>query len=247
MQTSVTVSIVASTLALGLALTSAATLAQQSTSPDPSPSALTASAPDRFDLEVRTDFFAGFTGNVERLERGMAKSEAALATNPNHAEAMVWHGGGMIFKAGQAFRAGDTSTGMELFGSGLGEMNQAVALAPDNVGVRIPRGAILLEATRQMPPAQAEPLLQLAVGDYQHVLELQAKNFTSLGGHAKGELLFGLADGNARLGDLQKARQYFQRMTEEATPSPRRAYAAAWLAGAAPQRVPACGPCHAAK
>ena len=247
MQTSVTVSIVASTLALGLALTSAATLAQQSTSPDPSPSALTASAPDRFDLEVRTDFFAGFTGNVERLERGMARSEAALAANPNHAEAMVWHGGGLLFKAGQAFRTGDTSTGMELFGSGLGEMNQAVALAPDNVGVRIPRGATLLEATRQMPPGPAEPLLRLAVGDYEHVLELQAKIFTSLSGHAKSELLFGLADGSARLGDQQKAREFFQRMTEEATPSPRREYAAAWLDGAAPRAVPSCGPCHAAK
>ncbi len=247
MQTSVTVSIVASTFALGLALTSAATSAQQSPSPDSAPPASTASAPDRFDLEVRTDFFAGFTGNGARLERGMAKSEAALAANPNHAEAMVWHGGGLLFKAGQAFRTGDTSTGMEWFGSGVGEMNQAVALAPDDVGVRIPRGAILLEATRQMPPAQAEPLLRLAVGDYQHVLELQAKIFTSLGGHAKGELLFGLADGNARLGDQQKAREYFQRMTEEATPSPRREYAAAWLAGAAPRAVPACGPCHAAK
>jgi hypothetical protein len=126
-------------------------------------------------------------------------------------------------------------------------MNQAVALAPDSVGVRIPRGAILLEATRQMSPSQAEPLLRLAVGDYEHVLELQAKIFPSLGGHARGELLFGLADGHARLGDGQKAREYFRRMTEEATPSPRREYAAAWLAGAAPPRVPACGPCHAAK
>jgi hypothetical protein len=245
MQTRVTVSIVASTLALGLALTSASPSARQSPAATAQAPAAAPSSPDRFDLEVRTDFFAGFTGNAERLERGLAKTEAVLAENPNHAEAMVWRGGGLLFKAGQAFQTGDTATGMELFGRGLGDMNTAVALAPDKVGVRIPRGATLLEATRFMPPAQAEPLLRLAVGDYERVLELQAAVFPSLGGHAKGELLFGLADGFARLGDQQKAREYFDRMTKEGGPSPRREYASAWLAGSAPQRVPSCGPCHA--
>ena len=244
MQTPATVSIVASTLVLGLALTSAAPSAQQ-TPAATAPSASTPSSAERFDLEVRTDFFAGFSGNAEPLERGLAKTEAVLAENPNHAEAMVWRGGGLLFKAGQAFQSGDTATGMERFGRGLGDMNKAVALAPDKVGVRIPRGATLLEATRFMPPAQAEPLLRLAIGDFERALELQAKVFSSLGGHAKGELLFGLADGYARLGEPQKAREYFDRMTKEGGPSPRRDYAAAWLTGEPPARVPSCGPCHA--
>jgi pentatricopeptide repeat protein len=201
--------------------------------------------PTRFDLEVRQDFFAGFTGNAERLARGMARAEAALAAAPDHAEAMVWHGGGLLFLAGQAFQSGDTATGMERFGKGLGEMNKAVELAPDRVGVRIPRGATLFEATRFMPAAQAEPLLRLAVTDFEHALELQAAIFDSLGGHARGELLFGLADGYARLGDSERARQYFDRMTKEGGPSPRRDYATAWLTGAPPARVPSCGPCHA--
>ena len=72
-----------------------------------------------------------------------------------------------------------------------------MALAPDRVGVRIPRGATLLESTRFMPAAQAEPLLRLAVGDFERVLDLQTAVFSSLGGHAKGEQLFGLADGYA--------------------------------------------------
>jgi pentatricopeptide repeat protein len=204
-------------------------------------------APARFDREVREDFFAGFSGNPERLVRGMARAEAALAAAPDHAEAMVWHGGGLLFLAGQAFQSGDTATGMERFGRGLGEMNKAVELAPDRVGVRVPRGATLFEATRFMPAAQAEPLLRLAVSDFERALELQAAVFDSLGGHAKGELLFGLADGYARLGDSEKARQYFDRMTNEGGPSPRREYATAWLGGTAPQRVPACGPCHSGK
>jgi pentatricopeptide repeat protein len=98
-----------------------------------------------------------------------------------------------------------------------------------------------------MPAAQAEPLLRLAIGDYERVLELQANVFHSFGGHAKGELLFGLADGYARLGDPQKAREYFDRMARDGGPSPRRDYASAWLRDAAPERVPACGPCHAGK
>jgi hypothetical protein len=136
---------------------------------------------------------------------------------------------------------------MELFGRGLGEMNRAVNLAPDRVGVLVPRGATLFEATRFMPPAQAEPLLRLAVTDFERALELQAAVFDSLSGHAKGELLFGLADGYARLSDNEKARGYFDRMTREGGPSPRREYAAAWLTGSAPQRIPSCGPCHAGK
>ena len=245
MQTPLTASIAASTFALGLALASAAPSAQQPPASTTTPPASLASS-GRFDLEVRTDFFAGFSGNAERLERGLAKTAAVLAENPNHAEAMVWRGGGLLFKAGQAFQSGDTATGMELFGRGLSDMNKAVDLAPDRVGVRIPRGATLFEATRFMPPAQAEPLLRLAVGDFERALELQATVFSSLGGHAKGELLFGLADGYARLGDQQKARQYFDRMTKEGSPSPRRDYSAAWLKDPdATRAVPSCGPCHA--
>jgi len=206
-----------------------------------------ATSSERFDMIVRTDFFAGFAGDAERLARGMATCERYLSANPDHAEALVWHGSGLVFRSGQAFQSGDTATGMGLFGRGLGEMNRAVALAPDRVGVRIPRGATLLESTRFMPAAQAEPLLRLAVGDFERVLDLQTAVFSSLGGHAKGELLFGLADGHARLGDQQKARQFFQRMTEDGSPSPRREYAAAWLSGSAPKAVPACGPCHSGK
>ena len=201
-------------------------------------------APARFDMAVRENFFAGFTGNAERLARGMARTERVLAATSDHAEALVWHGGGLLFLAGQAFQSGDTATGTERFGKGLGEMNKAVELVSDRVGVRVPRGATLFEATRFMPPAQAEPLLRLAVGDFERALELQSAVFESLGDHAKGELLFGLGDGYARLGDSERARQYFGRMTKEGGPSPRRDYAVAWLTGGAPTPVPSCGPCH---
>src|SRR5204863_152327 len=76
--------------------------------------------PERFDLVVRTDFFAGFAGDQTRLDKGMEACERALAENPKHAEALVWHGSGLAFRAGMAFQRGDAQTGMEPASTGLG-------------------------------------------------------------------------------------------------------------------------------
>src|SRR4051794_6416832 len=111
-------------------------------------SAMVVSAAERFDVEVRNDFFAGFSGNKEALDRAMQKSEAVMAANPKHAEAMVWHGGGLMMLSRTAFQSGDTHKGSELFARAQKEMDDAVALEPDNVGVRIPRGAVLMAAGR---------------------------------------------------------------------------------------------------
>jgi hypothetical protein len=205
-----------------------------------------ASPPQRFDFAVRADFFAGFQGDAARFERAMARCNQELATNPDHAEALVWRGGGFMFLAGESFQRGDVQKGMELWQRGLGDMNRAVSLAPDNVGVRIPRGATLFEASRRAPPAQGAPLLTLALSDYEHALQLQEKAgyFATLSSHAKGELLFGLADGWARAGDQHKARLYFTRLTKEAADSGRTTYASAWLDGKPPASAGTCVGCH---
>src|SRR5215208_3849596 len=104
--------------------------------------------PARFDVLVRADFFAGFGGDEARLARGMEACERSLAENPKHPEALVWHGSGLAFQAGMAFQRNDGPTGTALWSRGLAEMDEAVALAPENVGVLIPRGAMLLTATR---------------------------------------------------------------------------------------------------
>jgi ABC-type sugar transport system substrate-binding protein len=83
---------------------------------------------DRFDLKVRNYFFAGFAGNAASLEKGMKICEDALAADPKNAEALVWHGSGVLFAAGQAFRNGDQDKGGELWQRGLKEMDDAVEL-----------------------------------------------------------------------------------------------------------------------
>jgi hypothetical protein len=186
----------------------------------------------RFDLVVRTDFFAGFAGDETRLNKGMEACERTLAENPKHPEALVWHGSGLAFRAGMAFRRGEAEAGMQLWTKGMSEMDEAVTLAPDSVGVRVPRGAMLLQATRNMPPEMAKPLLVKALGDYEHTLEIQSQSgvFASLGDHPRGELLFGLAEGYTRVGDAAKARTYFERLVKDAPGSGQTPKAREWLA-----------------
>lgn len=85
-------------------------------------------------------------GDQARFDRAMKLCEETLSRNPRHAEALVWHGAGLMFLAGQAFRRNDPQTGRTLWERGLREMDEAVGLAPENVGVLIPRGATLRRA-----------------------------------------------------------------------------------------------------
>jgi hypothetical protein len=179
--------------------------------------------------EVRADMFAGLAGDAERFARAVAATERMLAREPKHAEALVWHGSALFFQAGQAFQRGDMPAGSSLWERGLAEMNQAVALAPDSLAVIIPRGAVLLQGSRHVPPAMARPLLETGVRDYERVLEIQKDYFHTLGDHPKGELLFGLADGYARLGNAVNARTYFERLVADAPGSGQAPRGRAWL------------------
>ena len=184
---------------------------------------------ERFDHVVRADFFAGFGGDEARLQKAMSICESILADDPRHAEAMVWHGAGLLFQGGRSFQAGDAQRGMQLFQTGLTQMNDAVTLAPDKVAVLIPRGAVLLTATRNMDPTIGHPLLEQAVADYEKVLDIQAAYFETLGDHPRGELLFGLAEGSARLGRLDKAKMYFERLVKDVPKSGQSPRAQEWL------------------
>jgi tetratricopeptide (TPR) repeat protein len=205
-----------------------------------------AQPPERFDRIVRTDFFAGFAGDAARLDRAMEICEQTLADTPQHAEALVWHGSGLAFRARTAFQKGDVQTGMELWNRGLAEMDRAVTLEPQNVGVLIPRGAMLLVATRSMQPEMAKPLIEKALGDYERTLAIQADYFTTLGDHPKGELLFGLAEGYSRLGAIDKARAYFERLVKDAPGSGQTAKAREWLSTGELPKVTGlgCVGCH---
>jgi len=203
---------------------------------------------DRFDRVVRNDFFIGFAGNEAALERGMKACEETLAENPKHAEALVWHGAGLLFQSGKLFRKQDFQSAMPLYERGLKEMDEAVTLAPDNIGVRIPRGAALMTAARVTPdPARARPLFERAASDYQRAYDLQSSRLDQLGDHPKGELLMGLADTYYRLGEEAQASGYFEKLLAMGKASGHEAEAKEWLATKKLSTPVRCVGCHVSK
>jgi len=188
---------------------------------------------ERFDLEVREDIFKGFTGDAAALERGLKKCEDALAKDPKNAEALVWHGAGLGYRIKAAFMAGDVALGRQLQAQSAKEMNDAVALRPDDVAVLIPRAASLLAAAARVPsPEVAKRNYGLAATDYERVLQLQATYFSKLPVHSRGELLGGLAEAWHGLGDDSKAKSYLARMVKELPDTMYARRAADLLAGA---------------
>jgi hypothetical protein len=201
----------------------------------------------RFDELVRTDFFAGVAGDAAALDRAMRLIEATLDADPRRPDVLVWHGSGLIARAVQSVEKGGVPASDSLWKRGLQEMNEAVALDPDNVAVLIPRGATLLEVSRSVPDAdQAKGLLATGVADYEKVLVLQAPYFKYLSEHSRGELLFGLAEGLHRLGERDRARTYFERLRSEARNSEYGSMGTAWLndPSGATARQRGCVGCH---
>lgn len=214
---------------------------QQNPSPDLSP--------ERFDLLVRSNMFTGMAGDRESLERAMKLCEQALAQNPKNPAALVWHGSGLVFQAGQKFRTGDYINGKQVIVRGFREMDDAVALAPESLTMLIPRGASLLGyAKHSSDPERAKPRLVQGLADYEKVLALQKQGWEKLPAHSRGELLSGLVEGWVRVGDAAKARSYAQRIVDELPGSRYAARAKEFLeASPAPAQVDwQCLGCHAA-
>ncbi len=192
----------------------------------------TPKAAPRFDALVRDDFFAGMMGDTARLERGMKFTEEILATNPKHADALVWHGGGLLARAAQSYAKGDASAGDSLWNRGLKEMNDAVAFEPNNMGVKIGRSATLIGLAQSgWDPSDAEgrALLLSALNDYEKVYQWQKPFFRKMSMHSRGELLFGLASGWSILGEREKALKYLRLIIEEGKGTKYEREAQRWL------------------
>ncbi|HET9131894.1 MAG TPA: hypothetical protein VFO86_13150, partial [Terriglobia bacterium] len=175
--------------------------------------------------------------------------EEILAKNPNDLGAKVLHGNGVMARAGEAFKVGDNEKAIKLWQSGLDEMAQAVHAAPDNLFVRARRGVFMISASRSTPPQMAKPLLETAVEDFGKVLEIREKENTlaDRSVHQRGELLTSLADGWNRLGDTEKARGYFVRITKDLKGTIYEQRANAWLENKPESKKAdffACTGCH---
>jgi len=204
---------------------------------------------ERVDSLVRQNFFSGFKGDREALKQGMVDCEAVLAKNPKDAEAMVWHGAGSMFQATLFFQSGESQKGVPLWTKGLAEMDAAVKLEPESVGVRIPRASFLLPASRFVPdPAMSKSLLGRAVEDFETVYAKRKDGLEKMSTHRRGELLMGVAEANLRAGNRAKGRVYLEQVVKTCPDSPYATEAKIWLA--LPEETPnsqyqhACVGCH---
>jgi tetratricopeptide (TPR) repeat protein len=196
-----------------------------------------------------TDLLAGLIGDMVRFERGMRTLEDILSKNPNDLEAKVLHGNGVMARAGEAFKVGNNEKAIQLWQSGLEEMAQAVDAAPDNLFVRARRGVFMITASRNTPPQMAKPLLETAVADFGKVLQIREREHTlaERSVHQRGELLTSLADGWDRLGDKEKARGYFERISKDMKGTVYETRANAWLENKPEAKAAdffACTGCH---
>jgi len=204
-------------------------------------------AQQRFDFKVREDMFAGMDGDTAAFDRAMKLIDGTLAADPNHAEALVWRGDGRLFLAGQAFQRGAIAEGQALTAQATADMDRAVALAPDNIAVRVPRAAGLLPFARGMRPfnrPEADRMTRTAIDDFEFVVAASISWWSKLSEHGRGELLGALVDGWLQLGDTAKADPYLARMTSELPDTPYARNAALRRADPA-ARVPlTCLGCH---
>ncbi len=171
---------------------------------------------ERYDYTVRQDIFAGMAGDAEAMSRALGKIEATLAVDPKHAEAIVWRGAAVFFQSGQAFNKQDAQRGIELYMRAMTDFETAGKLAPESLGVLIPRAAVLMSAAvAAKDNPMAKQWVTTAVADFEKVRGLQQDTFSGLSEHSRGELLQGLANGYRLLGDEAKANIYFERMHKE--------------------------------
>jgi hypothetical protein len=196
-------------------------------------------------MVIRDDFFAGLQGDDKALARAMQRCEAVLRQNPRDPAALVWHGNGLAFTGGRTFTRGGAADWYR----GLGEMDDAVALAPDDLQVRIPRATALSGMSRYVAdPAIAQDMLRKAADDFAHTETLQHDVITTLPVHSRGELWMGIADVAARLGERKRARQYLERAVHELPGTVYARKAAVWLKSGAAPALPngyTCLGCHA--
>ena len=202
----------------------------------------------RFDKLVRDDMFKGLEGDEAALDRAMQVCESRLREDGGDAEALVWHGAGLMIRADGAFLAGAPENGKSLAKRAFAEMAQAVALKPDQVGVLVPRGASLLGAAMRMPESPLrKTYVEIAIGDFEKALELQLAGFAQLAAHPKGELLGALAEAWWLSGKREESQAYLARMTAELPGTSYAAAARVRLDDPAAGRRVTCLGCHAEK
>jgi tetratricopeptide (TPR) repeat protein len=204
-----------------------------------------AKMPARFDKLVREDIFAGLRGDKEALEKGIKKCNDELAIHPKNPEALVWKGAATMFKAGQLMSDNKMADGMKLFTAAVADMDEAVKLAPDDIGVLIPRATVYIGAGRNSPPAFGKRMLETAQADFEKIYKTREKELGTLDEHSQGELRMGLADIYRLLGKPEKSKEQLEAVVKDMKDTKYAVRAQKWLEAKADAKlVHNCMGCH---
>jgi hypothetical protein len=197
---------------------------------------------------VREDTFAGFLDNdMARFEQGEKKTREYLAETPGQPDATNWMGATKVYRAVRAFREGKASEGEALMKDALAAMDEAVAKAPANPGIRATAGGTLVLFANQLPSQYYEPIMQKARGHYAALYKAQEPALAQFPLHIKGELLAGVAETEFKVGDKARANEVLAQIVKEMPDTAYAKTASAWLA--APEKVSrdtkiVCQSCH---
>ena len=129
--------------------------------------------------------------------------------------------------------------------AGMADMDRALALEPNNIGVLVPRAAVLLAVARnQRDAARKQELAGQAAANFETALALRKPAFDRLGQHNRGEYLSGLAESWALAGDQERSERYLRRILAELPESRYAERAAAKLANWDDRQPLNCQSCH---
>lgn len=163
----------------------------------------------KFDSALQADFIAGMSGDAASLARAMERADRILATNPNDAETLVWHGAATFLKAGKAFESKNYEEGWTAWQKALTEVNRAVELAPENFQVRMVRGSTYINAFKRVPDqTTAAELRDKGIVDYEKILSFTDAKSVAMAATQKRRIFTGLIEAYENAGNTVKADFY---------------------------------------
>jgi tetratricopeptide (TPR) repeat protein len=184
------------------------------------------------------------------VKRLLENSSSMLEANPDHAQALVWHGITLLATGMPDRRttAEEQQAAIARFQKGVAEVDRAVALAPDDIEVRVLRGIAFRPISQQMPPPFSERMLEKARTDFQRIFELQQHQLDELGTHPLGELLQALGDVYTRQSKRDEAAKYYRLIQTKLAGTEYARRAAIWFETGQPltPEQTGCVGCHAA-
>ena len=202
-----------------------------------------------FSQWVREDLFAGFMGDSKpEFERGVGKVDAYLKAHPGDSGAMAWKGSSDLYLAVRARESKKDADYEKLFAKAMAEFEHAYqsASADDKVSALAVAGGTAVVLGDRLAPENKAAFFTMARDRFIELERAQITDFTKMPVHHQGEVLGGLAQMEQRLGNLDGAAVYAQRIVATLADSPYAKAAQAFIADPTARSAPqlACMTCH---